>query len=271
MNSTKLSETVKDWYYNFFDSFEPDKQVIADIHNIDYQRKGDIFVIDVRGRGWPRVATIEILEEKFQRDLSGFLEESEDYISDIIVSQAGEFFKGLGVDIYYSKREDSYIGIGAKDIPLSVRTIVSNFEQMISGFVNMALSHITTDKSLDQSMLEDPKYLSRVLLELTEKNIDLFYMFVNITILHKFKDRVEEMVTTEFSPESWARKLEPMVKDFIAQKALDDMCDRIKEVLKPIVKKRMEQYSGVMTNENFSTLFDSIFKDLEEDSHELTI
>jgi prepilin-type N-terminal cleavage/methylation domain-containing protein len=52
MNSTKLSETVKDWYYNFFDSFEPDKQVIADIHNIDYRRKDDIFVIDVRGRGW---------------------------------------------------------------------------------------------------------------------------------------------------------------------------------------------------------------------------
>jgi hypothetical protein len=46
------------------------------------------------------------------------------------------------------------------------------------------------------------------------------------------------------------------------------MCDRIKEVLKPVVRKRMEQYSEAMANENFSALFDSIFKDLKEDSHD---
>jgi hypothetical protein len=269
--SVEFREIVRDGYYNFFESFEPDKQTIADMHDMIYRYSDDAFVINVKGRGLPDRTTIEILEKKFQKDLNEFFEYSDSYIYRIIDNRAEELSKELGVDISFYGRSEGYIGIDARDIYLSACAIVPDFDQMVHAFVNMALSHIAEDESLDQQELEDDEYLDQVLFELTEKNIDLFYKFVNIPILHKFKERVEEIIATEFSPESWAEILEPVIKDYFEREVLDSMYSRLEKILEPVVKKHLEQYNEAMSDEDFKALFDTIVKEyLKEDSNEYT-
>jgi hypothetical protein len=259
--SVEFRETIRDGYYNFFESFEPDKQAIADVHSMIYRYSDDAFVINVKGRGLPNQTTIEILEKKFQKDLDEFFEYGDSYIYRIIDNRAEELSKELGVDISFYGRSEGYIGIDARDIYLSACAIVPDFDQMVHAFVNMALSHIAEDESLDQQELEDDEYLDQVLFELTEKNIDLFYKFVNIPILHKFKERVEEIIATEFSPESWAEILEPVIKDYFEREVLDSMYSRLEKILEPVVRKHLEQYNEAMSDEDFKVLFDTIVKE----------
>jgi len=269
--SAEFRETMRDWYYDFFDSFEPDKQAIADVHDMIYYDRDDAFVINVKGRGLPDRETIEILEKKLQKDLDEFLEYGDSYVYDIINSRTDALSKELGVDISFYGRSGGYIGIDARDIYLSACAIVSDFEQMIHEFVNMALSHIVEDESLDRQMLEDEEYLDQVLLELTEENIDLFYKFVSIPILHRFEERVEEIIATEFSPENWVEILEPVIKNYFEQEILDSMYNRLEKILEPVVRKHLEQYDEAMSDEDFKGLLDTIVKEylsLKEVSNE---
>jgi len=259
--SAEFRETVKDWFYDFFDSFEPDKQAIADVHDMIYYDRDDAFVINVKGRGLPDRETIEILEKKLQKDLDEFLEYGDSYVYSIINDRTEELSKELGVDISFYGRSGGYIGIDAKDVNLSACAIVSDFEQMVHEFVNMALSHIAEEESLNQQKLEDEEYLDQVLLELTEENMDLFYKFVSISILHKFEERVEEIIATEFSPENWVEILEPVIKNYFEQEVLDRMYNRLEKILEPIVRKHLEQYDEAMSDEDFKVLFDIIIKE----------
>jgi hypothetical protein len=259
--SVEFRETIRDGYYNFFESFEPDKQAIADVHSMIYRRDDDAFVINVKGRGLPDRTTIETLEEKFQRDLDDFFEYGDSYIYRIIDNKAEELSKELGVDISFYGRSEGYIGIDARDIYLSACAIVPDFGQMVHAFMNMALSHIDDDESLDQQELEDEEYLDQVLLKLTEENIDHFYKFVSIPVLRKFKTRVEEIIATEFSPESWVEILEPVIKDYFEREVLDSIYNRLEKILEPIVRKHLEQYNEAMSDEDFKALFDTIVKE----------
>jgi hypothetical protein len=259
--SVEFRETVRDWFYDFFDSFEPDKQAIADVHDMIYRYSDDAFVINVKGRGLPDRETLESLEKKFQQDLDEFLEYGDSYIYRIINNRTEELSKELGVDISFYGRSEGYIGIDARDIYLSACAIVPDFGQMVHAFVNMALSHIDDDESLTQQELENEEYLDQVLLELTEENIDLFYKFVSIPVLRKFKTRVEEIIATEFSPESWVEILEPVIKNYFEREVLDSMYTRLEKILEPIVRKHLEQYNEAMSDEDFKVLFDTIIKE----------
>jgi len=259
--SAEFRETVRDWYYDFFDSFEPDKRAIADVHDMIYYDWNDAFVINVKGRGLPDSETIEILEKKFQKDLDEFFEYGDSYVYSIINDRTEELSKELGIEISFYGRSGGYIGIDTSDVNLSACAIVSDFEQMVHEFVNMALAHIVEDESLDQSMLEDEVYLDQVLLELTDENIDLFYKFVSIPILHKFEERVEEIIATEFSPVNWVEILEPVIKNYFEQEVLDRIYGRLEKILEPVVRKHLEQYDEAMSDEDFKVLFDTIVKE----------
>jgi len=259
--SAEFRETVRDGFYDFFDSFEPDKQAIADVHGMIYRRSEDAFVIDVKGRGLPDGKTIEILEKRFQQDLDEFLEYGDSYVYDIINSRTDALSKELGIEISFYGRSGGYIGIDASDVNLSACAIVSDFEQMVHEFVNMALAHIAEDEFLDQSMLDDEEYLEQVLLELVEENIDLFYKFVSIPILHRFEERVEEIIATEFSSENWVKILEPVIKNYFEQEVLDSMYNRLEKILEPVVRKHLGQYNETMGDEDFKELFDTIVKE----------
>ena len=261
-------EYLKEWFNDYFANIEPDPQVIADLHELIFRRElgeGEAFVINVKNRGLPDWTTKEILEKRLQIDLDELYDNNWDYVDqytyDVINNTVDELSKELGVDISFYGRSGGYIGIPVEDVDLSPFIIIKEFKKMVDQYVEKFIESFNEEDSQDQKKCEeDEEYLDQFLLDFAEKNEDIFYNYVSVPVLHKFRDKVEQLISTEFSSEGWAKKLEPLVKDYVKQEILNNVFMKFRELLEPIVEKHVGE-TGDLSEKDFKKLLDTVIKE----------
>jgi len=260
---------LKEWFNDYFANIEPDPQVIADLHELVFRREsyggGEIFVINVKNRGLPDWTTKEILEKRLQINLDELFDNNWEYVDqytyNVIDDKVDELSEELGVKIYFYGRSGGYLGIPVKDVDLSPFIIIKDFKKMVDQYVEKFIESFNEEDSQDQKKCEeDEEYLDQFLLDFAQKNEDIFYNYVSVPVLHKFRDKVEQLISTEFSSESWAEKLEPVVKDYFKQEILNNVFMKFRELLEPIVEKYVGE-TGDLSEKDFKKLFDTIIKE----------
>jgi hypothetical protein len=132
---------------------------------------------------------------------------------------------------------------------------------MIDQYVEKFIESFNEEDSQDQKKCEeDEEYLDQFLLDFAEKNEDIFYNYIAIPVLYKFRDKVEQLISTEFSSEGWVEKLEPVVRDYLKQKTLNNVFMKFRELLEPIVEKYVGE-AGDLSEKDFKKLFDTVIKE----------
>jgi hypothetical protein len=263
-------EYLKEWFSDYFTNIEPNPRAIADIHELIFKRggsygDGDAFVINVKNRGLPDWTTKEILEERLKVNLDDLFDNNWEYVDQysygVINNRVNELSEELGVDISFYGRSGGYIGIPVEDVDLSPVVIIKNFTEMIDQYVEKFIESFNEEDSQDQKKCEeDEEYLDHFLLDFAEKNEDIFYNYVTIPVLYKFRDKVEQLISTEFSSEGWVEKLEPIVRDYLKQKTLDNVFMKFRELLEPIVEKYVGE-TGDLSEKDFKKLLDIVIKE----------
>jgi len=212
--------SVRLWFKQFFSLGDLlDKQFIADNHDLIYLHNDDAFVFDLMDHLPNRKSKI-ILEAKLSMDLTEFFENNLDSaIFKIVEPIVRHLSNQLDINInFYHK--NSYIGISAKDLKLTSRSIIYNFDLLIDRYTNLFLCYIDEKKYIDKSRLlslEDEDYFDEILTNFIEDNFDYYDQYVCIPVLHHFRVKIERIIS-EFTPEKWVENLGPIVQDYLQHK-----------------------------------------------------
>jgi len=210
--SAEFREIVKNRISSLCTRMDLNWQYVADVHNVIYRCQNDAFVIDIR-QNLPQKSEIKkILEQKLRMNLDKFFEVNfEDFVSKTIKSKIEALSNELGVKI---KVYGGFIGISVRVVDNSRMT--ADYDHIINEYTNMFLSYIEETESFDlQEFEQDNIYSNVVLSEFLRKNIEYYYKYVNSPILQTFRERVEAMVSTEFTLESWIEKFESAIETHV--------------------------------------------------------